>query len=57
MVELFAKYRWSFIARGVVAFLFGLIILARGSSSLDLLVSVVRDFCSSPGDTLGRSWA
>jgi uncharacterized membrane protein HdeD (DUF308 family) len=38
MVELFSKYRRSFIARGVVAFLFGLIILLWGSSSLDLLV-------------------
>ena len=38
MVELFAKYRWTFIARGVVAFLSGLIILAWGGSSLDLLV-------------------
>jgi uncharacterized membrane protein HdeD (DUF308 family) len=38
MVELFSKYRWSFIVRGVVAFLSGLIILSWGSASLDLLV-------------------
>jgi uncharacterized membrane protein HdeD (DUF308 family) len=38
MVELFSKYRRSFIARGVVAFLCGLIILLWGGSSLDLLV-------------------
>jgi len=38
MVELFSKYRWSFIVRGIVAFLSGLIILFWGSSSLDLLV-------------------
>jgi uncharacterized membrane protein HdeD (DUF308 family) len=38
MVELFSKYRWSFIARGIVAFLCGLIILSWGGSSLDLLV-------------------
>jgi uncharacterized membrane protein HdeD (DUF308 family) len=38
MVELFSKYRWSFIVRGVVAFLSGLIILLWGSASLDLLV-------------------
>jgi uncharacterized membrane protein HdeD (DUF308 family) len=38
MVELFSKYRWSFIVRGVIAFLSGLIILSWGSSSLDLLV-------------------
>ena len=38
MVELFSKYRWSFIARGVVAFLCGLIILSWGGSSLDLSV-------------------
>jgi uncharacterized membrane protein HdeD (DUF308 family) len=38
MAELFSKYRWSFIARGVVAFLSGLIILSWGSSSLDLVV-------------------
>jgi len=38
MVELFSKYRRSFIARGGVAFLCGLIILSWGGSSLDLLV-------------------
>lgn len=38
MVELFSKYRWTFIVRGVIAFLSGLIILFWGSSSLDLLV-------------------
>ncbi len=38
MVELFSKYRWSFIARGVVAILSGLIILSWGGSSLDPLV-------------------
>jgi len=38
MVELFSKYRWTFIARGIVGFLSGLIILSWGSSSLDLLV-------------------
>jgi len=38
MVELFSKYWWSFIVRGVVAFLSGLIILLWGSASLDLLV-------------------
>jgi uncharacterized membrane protein HdeD (DUF308 family) len=38
MIELFSKYRWSFIARGVIAFLSGLIILLWGSASLDLLV-------------------
>jgi len=38
MVQLFSKYRWSFIARGVVAFLSGLVILLWGSASLDLIV-------------------
>jgi uncharacterized membrane protein HdeD (DUF308 family) len=38
MGELFSKYWWSFIARGVVSILFGLIILAWGGASLDLLV-------------------
>ncbi len=38
MVELFSKYRWSFIVRGVIAFLSGLIILSWGGSSLDLVV-------------------
>jgi uncharacterized membrane protein HdeD (DUF308 family) len=38
MVELFSKYRWSFIVRGVIAFLCGLIILLWGRSSLDLVV-------------------
>jgi uncharacterized membrane protein HdeD (DUF308 family) len=38
MIELFSKYRRSFIARGVIAFLCGLIILLWGGSSLDLLV-------------------
>ena len=38
MVQLFSKYWWSFIARGVVAVLSGLIILSWAGSSLDLLV-------------------
>ncbi len=38
MAELFLKYWWSFVARGVVAILFGLILLPWGGSSLDLLV-------------------
>jgi uncharacterized membrane protein HdeD (DUF308 family) len=38
MIELFSKYRWSFIARGVIAFLSGLIILSWGGSSLNALV-------------------
>jgi uncharacterized membrane protein HdeD (DUF308 family) len=38
MMPLFSKFWWSFVARGVVAFLSGLIILLWGSSSLDLLV-------------------
>lgn len=38
MAQLFSKYWWSFIARGVVAFLSGLIILSWGGASLDLLV-------------------
>src|SRR5512139_1264056 len=38
MIPLFSKFWWSFIARGVVAFLSGLIILSWGGSSLDLLV-------------------
>lgn len=38
MVDLFSKYRRSFIARGVVALLCGLVILLWGGSSLDLLV-------------------
>ncbi len=38
MVELFSKYGWSFIARGIVAFLSGLIILSWGGASLDLMV-------------------
>lgn len=38
MVQLFLKYWWSFVARGVVAFLSGLIILSWGGSSLDGLV-------------------
>jgi uncharacterized membrane protein HdeD (DUF308 family) len=38
MVELFSKYRTSFIVRGVVALISGLIILSWGGSSLDLMV-------------------
>jgi uncharacterized membrane protein HdeD (DUF308 family) len=38
MVELFSKYWWSFIVRGVVAVLSGLIILSWAGSSLDVLV-------------------
>jgi uncharacterized membrane protein HdeD (DUF308 family) len=38
MVELFSKYWRSFIARGMIAFLCGLVILLWGGSSLDLLV-------------------
>ncbi len=38
MVQLFSKYWWSFIARGIVAIIFGLIILSWAGSSLDLLV-------------------
>ncbi len=38
MVELFSKYSWSFIARGGIAFLSGLIILLWAGSSLGLLV-------------------
>ncbi len=38
MIELFSKYRRSFIVRGIVAFLAGLIILSWGCSSLDLVV-------------------
>ena len=38
MVELFSNYRRSFIAKGVVAFLSGLIIFLWGGSSLDFLV-------------------
>jgi len=38
MVELFSKYRWSFIARGTIGFLSGLIILSWAGSSLHLLV-------------------
>ncbi len=38
MVELFSKFWWSFVARAVVAILFGLTLLLSGSPSLDLLV-------------------
>jgi uncharacterized membrane protein HdeD (DUF308 family) len=38
MVQLFAKYWWSFFVRGIVAILSGLVILSWASSSLDLLV-------------------
>jgi len=38
MVQLFAKYWWSFIGRGSIAILFGLIILSGAGSSLDLMV-------------------
>ena len=38
MVQLFSKYWWSFIGRGVVAFLSGVIILSWAGSSLDVLV-------------------
>jgi len=38
MIQLFSKYWWSLIARGVVAIFFGLIILSWAGSSLDLLV-------------------
>ena len=38
MVQLFSKFWWSFVVRGVVAILFGLILLSWGSPSLDLLV-------------------
>ncbi len=38
MVQLFAKYWWSFIARGAIAILFGLIVLSGAGSSLDLMV-------------------
>jgi uncharacterized membrane protein HdeD (DUF308 family) len=38
MVQLFSKYWWTFFARGVVAFLSGLIILSWAGSSLGLLV-------------------
>jgi uncharacterized membrane protein HdeD (DUF308 family) len=38
MVQLFSKYWWSFVARGGVAILSGLIILSWAGSSLDLLV-------------------
>jgi uncharacterized membrane protein HdeD (DUF308 family) len=38
MSELFFKYWWSFIVRGGIAFLSGLIILSRVGSSLDLLI-------------------
>ena len=38
MIQLFSTYWWSFIARGVVAIISGLIILSWAGSSLDLLV-------------------
>jgi uncharacterized membrane protein HdeD (DUF308 family) len=38
MVQLFSKFWWSFVARGIVAILFGLILLLWASPSLDLLV-------------------
>jgi uncharacterized membrane protein HdeD (DUF308 family) len=38
MVQLFSKYWWTFVARGVVALLSGLIILSWAGSSLDLIV-------------------
>ncbi len=38
MIQLLAKYWWSFVVRGIVAILFGLILLLSGSPSLDLLV-------------------
>jgi uncharacterized membrane protein HdeD (DUF308 family) len=38
MIELFSKYWWSFVVRGIVAFLCGLIILSWGGSSLNLVV-------------------
>lgn len=38
MVQLFSKFWWSFVARGIVAILFGIILVLSGSPSLDLLV-------------------
>ncbi len=38
MVQLFSKYWWSFFIRGVVAILFGLMILLWAGASLDGLV-------------------
>jgi len=38
MVQLFSKFWWSFVVRGIVAILSGLIILLWASPSLDLLV-------------------
>ena len=38
MVQLFAKYWWSFVVRGIVAVLLGLILFLSASPSLDLLV-------------------
>ncbi len=38
MVQLLSKFWWSFVVRGIVAILFGLILLLSGSPSLDLLV-------------------
>ena len=38
MVQLFSKFWWSFVVRGVVAVLFGLILILWSGLSLDLLV-------------------
>ncbi len=38
MEQLFSKYWWTFIVRGIVAVLFGLFVLSSGGSSLDPLV-------------------
>jgi uncharacterized membrane protein HdeD (DUF308 family) len=38
MVQLFSKFWWSFVVRGFVAVLFGLVVLLWPASSLDFLV-------------------
>jgi uncharacterized membrane protein HdeD (DUF308 family) len=38
MDQLFSKFWWSFVVRGVVAVLFGLILILWSGLSLDLLV-------------------
>jgi uncharacterized membrane protein HdeD (DUF308 family) len=38
MIQLFSKYWWTFVIRGFVAVLFGLLLIAWSGLSLDLLV-------------------
>jgi len=49
MDQLFSKFWWSFVVRGVVAVLFGLILILWSGLSLDLLVLTFGFLLSSKG--------